>query len=151
MNNNELKAKIGNLVEGLTFPGENPEILHVEVPKDALKELMQKLRDKHGFDYLFALTGIDFGEELGVTYHLESTKTREMLQITVKTADRENPVLDSIFEIYPAALYNEMEAYDFFGITFKGHPNLKRLFLVEDFIGYPLRKDFTDEVNMLIR
>ncbi len=151
MTNTELKSKIEAFAKDLTFSGEEADFLCVEIPKETLKDFMTKMRDNLGFDYLYALTGMDFGENLGVTYHLESTQRRDMVQITTKTSDRENPTFDSLLDIYPAVLYYEMEAFDLFGFKFTGHPNLKRLFMPEDWVGSPMRKDYIDEVNMLIR
>ena len=153
MTNSELKNKLENIIEGITFSNEEGEILSVEIPKEALRDFLTKIRDNEetAFDYMFALTGVDFGEELGVIYHFESTKYRHIIQITVKAEGRENPVIDSIHDIFPAAYYNEMEAHEFFGIKFNGHPDLKHLFLPEDWNkGYPMRKDYED-INMLIR
>jgi len=153
MTNSEIKNKIENFVEGINFTKEDGDFLCIEIPKEHLKDFMRKIRDDQelAFDYLFALSGIDFGKELGVVYHIESTKTRNMIQLTVKTEDREHPELDTIHDIYPAAYYNEMEAHEMFGIKFKGHPDLKKLFLPEDWDkGYPMRKDYED-INMLIR
>jgi NADH:ubiquinone oxidoreductase subunit C len=153
MTNTEIKNKIEALQSDLTFSQEDGDMLCIEVSKDTLKDFLTKLKDDTdlSFDYLFALTGMDFGEDLGVIYHLESTKHRNLIQITVKISDRENPEIDSIHEVFPAAYYNEMEAHEFFGIKFKGHPDLKHLFLPEDWDkGYPLRKDYTD-INMFIR
>ncbi len=153
MTNTDLKNKIEKLQENLLISGEDTDFLKIEVEKEKLREFMLKLRDdgELSFDYLFALTGIDFGEELGVVYHLESTKLRILIQITVKIKERENAATDSIHDIFPAAFYNEIEAYEFFGITFNNHPDLKHLFLPEDWDkGYPMRKDYTD-INMLIR
>ncbi len=153
MTNSELKNKLENIIEGISFSNEEGEILSVEIPKEALRDFLIKIRDNEetAFDYMFALTGVDFGEELGVIYHFESTKYRHIIQITVKAEGRENPVIDSIHDIFPAAYYNEMEAHEFFGIKFNGHPDLKHLFLPEDWDkGYPMRKDYED-INMLIR
>lgn len=153
MTNPEIKNKIENLFEGINISNEEGEFLTIEISKEILKDFMLKIRDEQdlAFDYLFALTGVDFGKELGVVYHIESTKHRHLIQVTVKTDDRENAEIDTIHDIFPAAYYNEMEAHELLGIKFKGHPDLKHLFLPEDWDkGYPLRKDFTD-INMLIR
>lgn len=153
MTNTEIKNKIEALQSGLTFSNEEAEFLCIDVPKESLKEFLTNLKNNEelSFDYLFALSGIDFGEELGVIYHLESTKYRHLIQITVKTSDRENAIIESIHDIFPAAYYNEMEAHEMFGIKFEKHPDLKYLFLPEDWDkGYPMRKDYTD-INMLIR
>ncbi len=153
MTNLEIKNKIEALQSGLTFSSEDTDFLCIEVPKELLKEFLSNIKNNEdlSFDYLFALSGIDFGEDLGVIYHLESSKYKHLIQITVKTSDREDPSIDSIHEIYPAAYFNEMEAHEFFGIKFKGHPDLKNLFLPENWDkGFPMRKDYTD-TNMLIR
>lgn len=153
MTNTEIKNKIEALHGDLTFSQEDGDMLCIEVSKDTVKDFLTKLKGDAdlSFDYLFALTGMDFGEDLGVIYHLESTKHRNLIQITAKISDRENPEIDSVHKVFPAAYYNEMEAHEFFGIKFKGHPDLKHLFLPEDWDkGFPMRKDYTD-VNMLVR
>jgi NADH:ubiquinone oxidoreductase subunit C len=99
---------------------------------------------------LFCLSGVDWGEELGVIYHLESTVYRHIVVVKVKTSDRDNPNFDSVWDIWRTAEFHEREAFDFFGIKFNNHPNLKRLFLTENWEGFPLRKDYVDDVNMVI-
>ena len=137
----------------LEFIEEGSQFLNVLVPKDYLYELMAKLKadDSTKFNYLFCLSGVDWGEELGVVYHLESTKYRHTIVVKVNTKDRENPTLDSVWDIWRTAEFHEREVFDFFGIKFNNHPNLKRLFLTEDWEGFPLRKDYVDEINMVIK
>jgi len=153
MTNTELKEVIGSWSDKLNFVEEGSEFLIVEVPAEELAATAEKLKtdDKTLFDYMFALTGVDYGEELGVVYHIESTTHGHMIEMKVKTSDRENPNFDTVSKIWPAALYNESEAYDFFGIKFNGHENLTRIFLDENWKGWPLRKDYKDEFNMLTR
>ena len=137
----------------LEFTEEGSEFLNIIVPKANLHELMLKLKthpDTH-FDYLFCLTGMDWEPALGVVYHLESTQHRHMLVVKVKTEDRDTPNLDSVCDIWKTAEFHEREVYDFFGIKFNNHPNLKRLFLTDEWDGYPLRKDYEDEINMVIK
>jgi len=152
MTNEEIKNKLSGWYNDLRFT-ETGTYLNVEVPPKNLKSLAEKLKSDPdcAFNYLFCYTGVDFGEELGVMVHLESTAFRHILVLTAKTSDRENPELDSLHEIWPAAFLQEMEVFDFFGIKFKGHPHLKRLFMGEEWKGYPLRKDYVDNVNMIIR
>ena len=100
---------------------------------------------------MFCLTGMDWGEKLGLVYHLESTNYRHQLVIKVETEDRENPVFDSVCDIWATAEFHEREAFDFFGIKFNNHPNLKRLFLTDEWDGFPLRKDYEDDINMVIK
>ncbi len=129
--------------EGVQFP-----VINVS-PADYYK-LMTALRDG-GFDYLFSMTGMDWGKELGVTNHLEDTQNREMIVVKVKLEDRENPELESIENLWKAAHLHEREIFDLFGINFKGHTVMKRLLLTDDWQGHPMRKDWMDETKMIIR
>ena len=138
---------------GLEFTEEGSQFLNVTVQAELLHQLMSKLKSNSEtkFDYLFCLSGVDWGEELGVVYHLESTKHRHILVVKVKTSDRENPAFDSVCDIWATAEFHEREVFDFFGIKFNNHPNLKRLFLTDEWEGFPLRKDYVDEINMVIK
>lgn len=138
---------------GLTFTEEGSEFLIVKILPAHLHRLMSQLKDDNAtrFDYLFCLTGVDWENELEVVYHLESTVYRHIIVVKVRTADRENPCLDSVQDLWPTANYHEREVYDFFGIKFNNHPNMKRLFMPEDWKGFPLRKDYVDEVNMIVK
>ena len=137
----------------LEFSEEASQFLNITVKPEHLYGLMSQLKsnEQTHFDYLFCLSGVDWGEELGVVYHLESTTHRHALVVKVSTADRENPTLDSVYDIWATAEFHEREVFDFFGIKFNNHPNLKRLFLTEDWDGFPLRKDYVDEINMVIK
>ncbi|WP_223549516.1 NADH-quinone oxidoreductase subunit C [Aestuariivivens sp. NBU2969] len=136
----------------LEFTDEGSEFLNITVQPEHLYRLMEQLRSNEQtcFDYLFCLTGMDWEPELGVVYHLESTANRHTIVVKVKTSDRENPNFDSVWDIWRTAEFHEREVFDFFGIKFNNHPNLKRLFLTENWEGFPLRKDYVDDVNMVI-
>lgn len=137
----------------LEFTEEESQFLNITVKPEQLYQLLTQLKtnEETCFDYLFCLSGVDWGEELGVVYHLESTIHRHIIVVKVKTDDRENPNLDSVCDIWYTAEFHEREVFDFFGIIFNNHPNLKRLFLTEDWEGFPLRKDYVDEINMVIK
>jgi len=153
MTNEELQNKIASINNSLEFTEEASEFLNITVNKDDLHKLCTDLKSDTdlSFDYLFCMTGIDYGKELGVIYHLESIKHRHQIVVKVKTEDRENPVLDSVTDVWKTAEFNEMEIFDFFGVKFNNHPNLKRLFLTPDWNGFPLRKDYVDVDNMVIK
>ncbi len=153
MTNEDLQNKIALLNSNLEFTEEASEFLNITVPKEELHKLCADLKSDTdlSFDYLFCMTGIDYGKELGVIYHLESIKYRHQIVVKVKNEDRENPVLDSVTDIWKTAEFNEMEIFDFFGIKFNNHPNLKRLFLTPDWNGFPLRKDYVDTDNMVVK
>ena len=95
-------------------------------------------------DFLHDLTAVDAGERIDVVYQLASLRGPQNLRLKA-AIDRENPVIDSVTRIWQGANWLEREAYDMFGIQFKGHPNLKRIYLWEGFAGYPLRKDYVTE------
>ena len=138
---------------GLEFTEEDSQFLNVTVQPEHFHKLMSQLKSNSetNFDYLFCLSGVDWGTELGVVYHLESTTHRHIIVVKVKTDDRENPAFESVYDIWATAEFHEREVYDFFGIIFNNHPNLKRLFLTDEWDGFPLRKDYVDEINMVIK
>ena len=74
---------------------------------------------------------------------------RNLLVFSAQTADREDPNLDTVCDIWPTAEFHEREVYDLFGIRFNNHPDLRRLLLTDDWEGYPLRKDYVDEINIV--
>ena len=153
MTNAELQSIISFWNPDLIFSEAESQFLNITVNPEYLHELalQLKLSQETSFDFLYCLTGIDWGLELEVIYHLESTTHRHKIVIRVNTPDRENPVFDSVSDIWLTAEFHEREVFDFFGIKFNNHPNLKRLFMPLDWEGYPLRKDYVDEVNMIIK
>jgi NADH:ubiquinone oxidoreductase subunit C len=112
--------------------------------------LAKQLRDKNEaqFDYLFCLSGVDWGQDLGVVYHLRSTIYNHAIVLKTRTSDREHPQFDSVSDIWKTADFHEREAYDLLGIRFINHPDLRRLFLDNSW-GYPLRKDYVDDINIV--
>ena len=153
MKNEDLQNIINGLGENLEFSTEESEFLNVIVPKEQLHAICSQLKSNKDlkFDYAFCITGMDWGKELGVIYHLNSTEYKHEIVVKVKTEDRENPTLDSVHDIWQTAEFHELEIYDFFGIKFNNHPKLRRLFLTPDWEGFPLRKDYVDEANMIIK
>ncbi len=121
----------------------------ITIEPEKIHQELAELR-KAGYDFLRSLTGMDWGEEgLGVVYHLENTTTGENKVIRTATTNRENPELPSVCDIWKAAEFNEREAYDYFGIHFIGHPDMRRLYLREDWVGHPFRKDYDESLNPL--
>ena len=121
----------------------------ITIEPEKIHKALSELRTD-GYDFLRSLTGMDCGEEgLGVVYHLEKTTTGENKVIKTVTANRENPELPSVCDLWKAAEFNEREAYDFFGIHFIGHPDMRRLYLREDWVGHPFRKDYDESLNPL--
>ena len=100
-----------------------------------------KYNEQLAFDYLSELHGTDFGTHMEVYTHFYSYKKHQSLAFKVKL-DRDNPMIDSLAPLWAGANWPECEAYDLLGIKFKGHPNLHRIMLGEDWVGHPLRKDY---------
>lgn len=123
-----------------------------EVAPAELAQEMKRLRDEQGMDFLECLTGVDWMEQgLGVVYHLQNTRSGERAVVKTATTDRERPVLPSVSHLWQIANIYEREVMDFYGIKFTGHPDMRRLFMREDWVGYPFRKDDETEKNNPLR
>ena len=101
----------------------------------------------YGFNYLQFQSGIDLGpgQDLVSVYHLVkvSDNADKPEEVRVKVfLPRENPVVPSVYWIWKTADWQERETYDMYGIVYEGHPNLKRILMPEDWVGWPLRKDY---------
>ena len=131
--------------EGKQFP-------EITVSSASLPLIAKALKDNPDTqcDYLINITGVDYGTDLAVIYHLGSSKFEHILVLKTKTHDRENPVFESVCEIWKTAEFHEREAYDLLGIKFNNHPDLRRLFL-DDSWGFPLRKDYVDVPKTLCK
>jgi len=127
------------------------EIALVTVDDAQWHELARALKQQLHYDYLTAVVGMDWKDSLGCMYYLTNTDTQEMLHVKVATTDRQHPMLHSVSDLWAVANYQEREVYDFFGIVFIGHPDMRRFFLRNDWVGYPLRKDYdaSPELNPL--
>lgn len=121
------------------------DMLCITVQKEFIHDVLLFLYTDNELQYNFLTTlcGMHYPEKsrLGVVYHLHSFKNNHRIRIKTST-DLTHPVIASATTIWPAANWMERETYDFFGITFEGHPNLKRILNVDDMTDFPLRKDF---------
>ena len=125
------------------------EFLLVTVPDAQWHDLANALKTQLHYDVLSAVVGMDWTDALGCVYYLTNTTTHELLHVKVTTADRENPRLHTVCDVWPVANFQEREVYDFYGIVFIGHPDMRRMFLRNDWVGYPLRKDYNPDSNPL--
>lgn len=131
-------------------PAEN-EVKPIVVEPAALRAEMERQKAE-GMDFLECLTGVDWMEEgLGCIYTLTSTETGKMVHVQTATLDRENPLLPSVSDLWAVANIYEREVFDFYGIRFTSHPDMRRVFLREDWVGYPFRKDDETEKNNPLR
>ncbi|MDO8557822.1 MAG: NADH-quinone oxidoreductase subunit C [bacterium] len=106
------------------------------------EQLLQKATELKSSGWLLMLlSGVDRQDKFQAVYHFHKHGAPDLLQLTVDLP-KENPAIASLASLFPLADWMERETYDLFGIRFDGHPNLKRLFLPDNFEGYPLRKDF---------
>lgn len=139
----KLKASFPGGVEGgEEFRGD----LTIHVKKEEIVNVCQFLRDdpELAFDLVVDICGVDMYRPEGrfeVVYNLYSLKNKRYVRLKV-VIDEDNPVVDSVVSIWSGANWHEREAYDMFGITFHGHPDLRRMYMPEEYEHYPLRKDF---------
>ena len=142
----KLRANFADsVIEVKEFRGD----ITVSIKKEDLLSIMQFLKDDEElkFSYLASIIGVDYLKMEGVenrfavVYNLYSFKNKRRLAI--KTFIPEDSLeVESVYHLWKTADWQEREIYDLFGITFKGHPALKRVFLPEDYEGHPLRKDY---------
>ena len=118
----------------------------IKFAKENLVEVCTNLHQNPStyFDMLSCLTAIDNGVEaatIEIAYNLYSIPFNLQLMLKV-SLPRENPEVDSVSHIWKTADWHEREAFDMFGIKFKGHPDLRRILMPADWEGHPLRKDY---------
>ena len=99
---------------------------------------------ENGFEYLNCLSGADWTTHLEVVYDLSSLHHSNKVHLRARV-DRDHPAVPSVSDLWRAADWHERECYDLFGVRFDGHPDHRRILLPEDWVGYPLRKDYADE------
>lgn len=149
MTKEELKGKILELFPAMAMD-EASQWLSVSIVPEESYKILESLRNNLHFDYLFCLSGVDWKTHLSVVYHLTNSSDRATnLVVKLNIQNRENPVVDSVHTLWRTADFHELEIYDLFGIKFKNHPGLRRLFLTDDWKGWPMRKDYSDPVNII--
>jgi len=99
---------------------------------------------KLGFDRLGMVTAVDRGEHFEMVYRLTSRSMTTGIFLKCQVS-RQVAKVRSLVPLWPAALWQEREVFDLFGIDFEGHPDMRRILLPEDWVGHPLRKDYHDE------
>ena len=145
MTNEELKTFISAHTSETVF--EETQFLNAIIPAEKFYSLAKELR-KADYDSLICVTGVDWKDSMMVVYHLQSRKEKHVVVLKVKLIDRVNPNVDTVCDIWRTAEFHEREVFDLFGIKFNNHPDLRRLFL-DDTWGFPLRKDYVDDVTIV--
>lgn len=138
-----VKDSISRICPSATF--DEGDCILVNVPEKDWHSLAKELKENPelDFDLLTAVVGMDWKDSLGVMYYLTSTShSWNMISVKVSVQDRENPMIHTVSDIWKVANFQEREVFDFYGIKFINHPDMRRMFLRNDWKGYPLRKDY---------
>jgi len=141
LNGQDIAQKIGEqFADSLIYADKTT----VMVKNQVLYKVAEYLKNTPGldFDYLTNLTSVDYMDYFEIIYHLLSLKQNHSLVLKTRCYGREELSVPSVYNLWKTADYQEREIYDLMGISFDGHPNLKRLFLWEGFPGHPLRRDY---------
>ena len=137
----DIQDKILKIYPAAEF--EQGDCLLVNVAEKDWHDFAARLKNELAFDVLSAVVGVDWKESIGVVYYLTSTsRAWEMLAVKVVCADRENAYIHTVSDLWGVANFQEREVYDMFGIKFIDHPDMRRFFLRNDWVGNPLRKDY---------
>jgi NADH-quinone oxidoreductase subunit C len=121
------------------------DYLTITLKKDRIVPIIKHLYDHPDtkFEYLTTMCGIHFPDlnQIALMYQLHNLYSNERVRLKIYLP-AENPVVPTLTTVYSAANWMEREAYDFFGVIFEGHPNLKRILNVEDMVIFPMRKEY---------
>lgn len=146
-----IQEKIAKLFPDATFATDGTGIPQIIVADRQWHDLAKFLRDDSdvSMDYLVTIAGMDWVESLGCIYYLMSTRHNSMCSVRVVAGpDRNHSYIHSVADIWRIAEIYEREVYDFFGIIFINNPDMRRLFLNIDWVGYPLRKDYDEDPSL---
>lgn len=145
MTNEEILKKLSEVLDGQQFQvEEHHEMLTVTVNASRIHPVITVLKERLGFNFLTDLCGIHYPERekaLGVIYHLHHLQ--ENIRVRLKTfVTPDNPHISTITDLYAGANWMERETYDFYGIVFDGHPNMKKILNVDYLDYFPMRKEY---------
>jgi NADH-quinone oxidoreductase subunit C len=132
-------VKAGDLISATTLLRDHPDLR------------FEQMVDLCGMDYQTYGEGAWNDLRFAVVYHLLSVTKNQRLRLKVFAEDDELPIVDSVLDIWPAANWYEREAFDLYGIVFRGHPDLRRILTDYGFVGHPFRKDFPLSGNVEMR
>jgi len=146
-----MKAAVELLQE--KFPEEVLEVFEfrgettIVVKPEKIVDLCRTLKENHntGFKYLSMIAGLDYfpqSPRFGVVYNLYSHKHHARITLKTMLANDAAPAIDSVVKVWATANWHEREIYDMMGIRFHGHPDLRRILMPADWVGFPQRKDY---------
>ncbi|MFK7970227.1 MAG: NADH-quinone oxidoreductase subunit C [Bacteroidia bacterium] len=116
----------------------------IEVKADDIFVMLQSLKEQFGFNYLVDITAADHYTDKGrfeLCYNIVNLTDKARLRISCRL-EEDKPEIDSVIGVWGSAEWYEREAFDMMGITFRNHPDLRRIYMPEDFEYFPLRKEF---------
>lgn len=137
----ELQNKFGKKIESIDS---NSDIDTLVIDSESVKEVIGYLKKNKGFNFLTDICGIHYPDqekELGIVYHLHNWIENKRLRLKTFVT-KANPTVESLVSLFLAANWMERETYDFYGINFTDHPNLKRILNVEFMDYFPMRKEY---------
>ncbi|PTL36986.1 NADH-quinone oxidoreductase subunit C [Candidatus Methylomirabilis limnetica] len=137
-----IKSQFGDAVKASEVKGVEARM---DIHQEKNYEILIAIKGM-GFDYLNCLSAVDrlASGELEVVYNISSLSQPTKVLVRVRIP-REDPIIRSVVSLWGTADWHEREAFDMMGIRFDGHPDLRRILTSEDWVGYPLRKDYQDE------
>jgi NADH-quinone oxidoreductase subunit C len=142
------RAKLGDAVSDFHPAAAGTKDAWLKVDPFRLEELgiLLKTDPELCFDYLECITGVDEpkAEQIHVVYHVYSYEKRHRIVLKCML-DRNDPVVQTLSDVWPTANWQERECFDLLGVIFDGHPDLRRLLLPDDWEGHPLRKDYEEK------
>jgi NADH-quinone oxidoreductase subunit C len=141
LNGEEVAIKLSSVFPGSLNASDKRAVV---VDSKSLYQVAEHLKNiaEFDFNYLANVTSVDYIDYFEVIYNLVSLNHNHSLALKTRCYGRENPRVPSVVSLWRTADYQEREIYDLMGITFEGHPNMKRLLLWEGFSGHPLRRDY---------
>lgn len=147
MDREALLQKAAALAEGAAAGEATTQLPELTLPLPKFRSVMEALksRPEFAFDFPMSMTAVDWPEEKKITcvYHLYSMEHGHKLVVKCDT-DREKPVIPTVSDLWRGCEWFEREVYDMFGVVFDSHPDLRRIMMTDDWVGFPLRKDYKD-------
>jgi NADH-quinone oxidoreductase subunit C len=136
----DVAGEISKNVPGSVLSSDDKNVL---VSSEKLFAVAEYLKTSdYAMDYLANLTSVDYLDYFEVIYNLVSIRRNHSVTIKTRLYGRKTPSVSSVVPLWRGADLQEREVYDLMGITFEGHPNLKRILLWDGFPGHPLRRDY---------
>ena len=150
-NGKKLAEEISNHISDSVVSSDDSSVY---ISREKIYEVLKFLKETSGFsfDLLSSITAVDYIDHFEVVYQLKSLITLSKATIKVKLGfgREDQPEIDSAYNLWKGADFQEREVFDLMGIHFVNHPNLKRILLWDGFPGHPLRKDFVTNSQSIV-